>query len=132
MSARAIKPCKLPCHIGIIDSVFDAKKCFARAKWVAVGKITKVVRKKQPRKHPPHLRMRVAFTFVIKKWEKGRHKRIRKVRFVVGFCRRAPAEKYSGLWRLYGANEPFSVRKDGQQQDPDYLHFVRVKPARRR
>lgn len=93
----ATKPCNPPPCEGLDDAA-----CAKQASWVAVGKITKVVR------HPtgePTFKDFAEFTFVPSKWEKGTGPK--ELKFRVGWCNnmRQVPDATAGDFRFFGGNE---------------------------
>lgn len=91
----ATKPCPPPPCDGLDDAA-----CAAKATWVAVGKITKVVHHPQPE---PVFKDFAEITFVPSQWEKGSGPK--QLTFRVGWCnnmKQAPDDP-SGTFRFFGA-----------------------------
>ena len=94
LSLLATKPCAPPPCDGLDDAA-----CAQQASWVAVGRITKVVRHPQPE---PLFKDFAEFTFVPTRWEKGTGPK--ELKFQVGWCHnmKQVPDPATGEFRFFG------------------------------
>lgn len=123
-AAWATKPCPPPpCRSSPIGDSFDAQLCFRKATWVAVGRIVDVVRDRTQK--PRYIKSFDLFTFRIQRWEKGRRRGVRDVRFRVGWCKNAQTipRDYRGRWRIYGSTDPL---RNKASDEAEYLELRKL------
>lgn len=102
-SALATPPCPPP-PCWTPKTQFDPVICDARADWIAVGRVTKLIH------HPASFPLNkdfTEFTFIVERWIKGGEKLPRQIAFHTEWCRnREEMRDDAGPFRFWGKNKP--------------------------
>jgi len=118
-SAFATKPCPPP-PCWTPQAQFDQTVCDAKADWIAVGHVTKLVH--HPAGYPLNKDF-TEFTFVADRWIKGGEKLPHEIPFRTQWCTSGePMQTDKGTFRFWGKNKP-----DVPNAEWEYLYFERVK-----
>ena len=120
-SAFATKPCPPPpCSTPQVQ--FDATVCNAKADWIAIGHITKLVH--HPTGYPLNKDF-TEFTFVVDRWIKGGENLPHEIPFRTQWCTNGePMQSDKGTFRFWGKNRP-----DVPNAEWEFLHFEKVGDA---
>ena len=122
-SAFATPPCPPP-PCWTPKTQFDPAVCDAKADWIAIGRVTKLVH------HPtgyPLLKDFTEFTFVVERWIKGGDKLPREIAFHTEWCRNGETmSDDTGTFKFWGKNKPDIVNVEWE-----FLHFEKIEDAKK-
>jgi len=122
-SAFATKACPPP-PCWTPQAQFDPTVCDAKADWIAIGHITKLVH--HPAGYPLNKDFS-EFTFVVDRWIKGGEKLPREIPFHTQWCTNSePMQTDKGTFRFWGKNRP-----DVPNAEWEFLHFEKVEEGKK-